>query len=389
MTTSRSIGRDPRADDRTRAVIASLLGSGGKKSPSYFLDLADRIESLLDVTRTGGEIAGYRLVRLLGHGNSGVVYLGEREGHLEEPGVAVKLLIPGRADEAARSRFLREGEALLGLRHPGIVRMMDRGVTEDGISYLVRERVDGVRIDRFCDHHRLTVAERLRLVLQLCDAVAYAHRQGVAHGDLKPGNVLVEREGIVRLIDFSSAALLPQGGPSSRGAPAELTTRFTPGYASPEQLRGRQPARPADIYAMGVLLYELLTGQLPRHRKARKTRSGASPGPGVMSMELGIACQRREDPASAREAAHRRSTTVPKLRRRLRGGLEDAVQRALHSEPGRRYQQIEELAEDIARQVEPKGDAADVIRRHPLAAGLVGAGVAAVAVGGLLASRGE
>ena len=370
-------------------MIASLLGSAGSGSPSYFLDLADRIEGLLDATRTGSEIAGYRLVRLLGHGGSGVVYLGRHVESQEEPEVAVKLLVPGLADEAARSRFLREGDALRNLRHPNIVRMLDRGVTEDGTPYLVRERVDGVAIDRYCDEHRLSISERIQLVLQLCDAIAYAHRQGVVHGDLKPGNVLVEPEGAVRLIDFSSAALLPQGGPSSRGAPAELTTRFTPGYASPEQLRGRQPARPAEIYALGVLLYELLTGQLPRHRKAGKTRFGASPAPGVMSMELGIACQRREDPASAREAAHRRSTTVPKLRRRLRGGLEDAVQRALHSEPGRRYQQIEELAEDIARQVEPKGDAADVIRRHPLAVGLVGAGVAAVAVGGLLASRDE
>jgi len=321
-------------------------------------------------------------VRLLGHGGSGVVYLGEREGHPTEPQVAVKLLIPGLVDEAARQRFRREAESLQELRHPNVVRMLDSGITEDGTPYLVRERVEGLPIDQYCDEHRLSVSERIQLMLRLCDAVAYAHRRGVVHGDLKPGNVLVEPTGTVRLIDFSSAARVPYGEQPVKQERIRSAPSFTPDHASPERLRGDALARTDDIYAVGVLLYELLTGQVPRWSAEGGAEPGAAPVSAVVPMTR---CLSRHAPEDARDLASGRRSTVPGLRRQLRA-LDVAVQRALHPDPDRRYQEIEDLAAEIIRRSDqiPSGGLAEFIRLHPLIASLLGAGVAGLAARALL-----
>jgi len=385
-------GLERNATDRTRAVIAALLGSSGGTGPGFFLNLADRLESVLDGTRTGSDVGGYRLVRLLGHGGSGVVYLGERPDDPDHPEVAVKVLVPGLADESAQRRFLREATALRNLRHPGIVRLLEGGVTDDGAPYIIRESVKGTPIDRYCEVERLTVSDRLRLFLQVCEAVAYAHRMGVVHGDLKPANVLVDEEESVRVIDFSSSALLAFADGSAR----REGIAFTPSHASPEQRQGGALRRRTDVYGLGVLLHELLTGELPR-------RSGAAPasapkharhGP-VVSMDRCLTWLRRDDPARLWEAVRQRRTSFRRMRRALQGGLEDVVQRALQVEMDARHSNVEELAAEIRRELARQGSREEtrdaspyyLLRRPSVPLILLGSGVLFLAVRALLPSR--
>ncbi|HVG11107.1 MAG TPA: protein kinase [Thermoanaerobaculia bacterium] len=251
-------------------------------------------------------VGPYRLVRLLGRGGMGEVYLAERDDGEYRGEVAIKLLAGGGAFGGERERRLRqERQILASLRHPGIATLYDGGITDDGQPYLVMEYVDGQPIDQYCDEHRLTLRERLELFAKVCDAVQYAHARQVVHRDLKPSNLLVTPDGASKLLDFGIAKLLDDAGEPTR---AEVRV-FTPRRAAPEQMRGETVCTATDVYALGVLLFELLNGRLP-----------------FQGDEEGL--------------------EVP---RELRGDLESILTRALARRPEDRYAAAGWLAADVRR----------------------------------------
>src|SRR5262249_22436334 len=214
---------------------------------------------------TGRRIGPYRLIRLIGHGGMGAVYLGVRDDDQYQKQVAIKLLKRGMDTDFMLSRFRQERQILANLEHPFIARMMDGGATEDGLPYFVMEYVDGVPITKYCGEKSLSIPERLRLFRLVCEAVQYAHQNLVVHRDIKPSNILTTKEGIPKLLDFGIAKVLD---PLTRdgGTVTQRELRMlTPDYASPEQVKGFQISTATDTYSLGAVLYELFAGQRP-HR---------------------------------------------------------------------------------------------------------------------------
>ena len=212
----------------------------------------------------GRRIGAYRIVRELGRGGMAAVYLAERADEQFRKQVAIKLVKPGMDGDAILDRFRRERQILAGLDHPHIATLLDAGTTDDGLSYFIMEYVEGQSIESYCNTHRLSTRERLNLFSLVCAAVQHAHDHHVVHRDLKPSNILVTEAGIPKLLDFGIAKLLT---PESAAATANPTIGglrpMTPAYASPEQVRGEPMTPASDVYALGVLLYELLTGRPP------------------------------------------------------------------------------------------------------------------------------
>ncbi len=207
-----------------------------------------------------GRVGPYSLIRLLGAGGIGSVYLAERTLAGVPQRVALKVLAPHAAGPSFIERFHREQHILASLDHQNITRMLDAGVSDTGQPYLVMEYIDGVHLDDFCDRRQLGITARIQVFLQICDAVAYAHRNLIVHLDLKPSNILVTEDGLVKLLDFGTSKLIQ---------PETLLTTTvlaTPAYASPEQLRNEPVTTACDIYSLGAILFELLTGQLDRAR---------------------------------------------------------------------------------------------------------------------------
>ena len=274
-------------------------------------------------------VGPYRLVRELGRGGMGAVWLAEREGAFRQE-VALKLVKLGMDTVEVVRRFERERQLLADLDHPGIVRLLDGGATESGRPYLVLELVDGVPLDQHCRERALDVDARLALFADVCEAVASAHALGVVHRDLKPSNVLVTGDGTAKVLDFGIAKVLSEDGPE-----ISLLTRtgerlLTPRYAAPEQVRGEECTPATDVYALGVLLYELLTDRPP--------------------YEVETATLREIETAVCDETPRRPSAlTGGTLRRRLAGDLDVIALRALAKEPTRRYRDAEHLALDVRR----------------------------------------
>ena len=306
-----------------------------------------------------GKIVGpYRLLQELGRGGMGVVYLAERADGAFEQRVALKLVKRGMDSDEILRRFRAERQILAGLRHPGIARLLDGGRTDDGRPYLAVEHVEGEPIDAYCDRRRLPIDARLRLFEQVCEAVQYAHRNLVVHRDLKPSNILVtEEDGVahVKLLDFGIAKLLNPGaaGHLSDDAAQSLAVQtrtglwvMTPEYAAPEQVRGEQPSTATDVYALGVLLYELLTGHRPYRVPSRVARE----------VERAILEDEPERPSTALTKApdaavlsRARAADTGRLRRRIAGDLDMICLMALRKEPDRRYHSAALLLDDIRR----------------------------------------
>ena len=278
-------------------------------------------------TRVGQKLGAWRVVRELGRGGMGVVYLGEREDGQFRQRAAIKLLSAALASEGRRARFLAERQLLAELEHPGIARLIEGGATEDGLPWFALEYVDGVGLTEFCAREALTVDARLRLLLQVCDVVRFAHSRLVVHRDLKPGNILVTADGQVKLLDFGIAKLLD----AARADATHELRPLTPAYAAPEQQRGGSVTVATDVWALGVLLYELLTGRRPFEAPE-----------GDAAALIDAVLHRDPPPPSAvvGDAA---------LARQLRGDLDTIVLRALAKEPERRYASVESLADDLQR----------------------------------------
>lgn len=299
-------------------------------------------------------IGPYQLLEVLGEGGMGTVYLARRDDSQYRQDVALKLMRPGLNARDLETRFRTERQILASLQHPNVARLLDGGVTGDGRPYLVMEYVQGIPLTRHCDEHRLTIPERLRRFQVVCRAVQFAHRNLVVHRDLKPGNIMVTDEGEVKLLDFGIAKMLD---PSSLELPvAETQTDvrvMTPEYAAPEQVRGESVTTATDVYALGVLLYELLTGhrpyRLPGKRQSEIERIICEEMPTRPSTIVGQPVAHSDDAESSVEISAARSTGPDRLRRTLRGDLDNIVLRALAKEPERRYASAEQLAEDVDR----------------------------------------
>ncbi|HET9480691.1 MAG TPA: serine/threonine-protein kinase, partial [Candidatus Polarisedimenticolia bacterium] len=282
----------------------------------------------------GTRIGAWRIEREIGRGGMGTVYLASRADEQFQRTIALKLVRGAVTPETLR-RFLDERRILASLDHPNIARLLDGGATPDGLPYFVMEHVEGLPIDRFCDERTLAVKDRLRLFLQVCDAVQYAHARLVVHRDLKPGNVLVSRDAAVKLLDFGIAKLLApdpaSGEPLQTGVSA---LRMTPEYASPEQVRGATVTTAADVYSLGVMLYELLSGRRP-HEVTGMT-------PAAIERTLS-----EDEPIRPSAAA-----PGPRDAKALTGDLDSIVMKALRKEPEQRYGSVEQLAEDIRRHLD-------------------------------------
>ena len=295
----------------------------------------------------GQRMGAYRLLRLLGEGGMGSVYLAEREEGDFRQRVALKLVRADFLGEEGRMRFLRERRILAQLAHPHIAQLHDGGVAADGTPYFTLEYVEGEPITRYCDARRLAIHERVRLVLQVCAAVAYAHRNLIVHRDLKPSNIFVAADAQVKLLDFGIAKLLD--APAGEGQTATHSRMMTPEYAAPEQVLGDTITTATDVYAIGVLLYELLCGRLPYARadagSISFSKAVVEEAPEPVHRALGRVSTRG---ASGADLAAARGAALPHLRRALRGDLDRIAQRALAKSPEARYATVGALAADLS-----------------------------------------
>jgi len=297
--------------------------------------------------QSGVRLGPYELIRLLGAGGMAEVWLARRADGAFTREVALKLPMLTRLQAGLEARFARERDILASLEHPHIARLYDAGVGAEGLPYLSMEYVQGEPLTDWCDAHRLGIPERLRLFLQVLEAVQYAHEKHVIHRDLKPSNILVTESGQARLLDFGVARLLE----AEKTDQTELTSVYgralTPDYASPELLRGDPIDARSDLYSLGVLLYELLSGTRPYRLK-----SAASIG----LLDQAIATLEVKKPSMQLEqaAATTRSSTVEQLARQLRGDLDAIVLMALAKEPAQRYPSAAALTEDLRRFLDGK-----------------------------------
>ncbi|HEX7062133.1 MAG TPA: tetratricopeptide repeat protein [Woeseiaceae bacterium] len=306
----------------------------------------------------GQRIGPYALVRVIGSGGMGIVYLAERADESFRQQVAIKLVRNRLVDPATEKRLIGERQILANLDHPNIARLLDGGTTADGTPYLVMEHIDGVPIDHYCDSRRLSIDERLDLFRRICSAVHYAHQNLVVHRDIKPTNILVARDGTPKLLDFGIAKLLDPAGMPTDGLTRQGMLMLTPENAAPEQVLDAPITTATDTYALGLLLYRLLCGH-PAYRldgdqrEIAETICGEQPRP--PSTMAGVYWRAPEAGGHDLEVvrpeivARYRDTTVDKLRRRLKGDLDNIVLAALRKEPARRYRSVHELAEDIRR----------------------------------------
>jgi serine/threonine protein kinase/tetratricopeptide (TPR) repeat protein len=303
---------------------------------------------------SGRRVGPYTVLREIGRGGMGTVYLARRTDGQYDRDVALKV-IQSRLHARERSRFLAERQILAGLSHPGIAPLYDGGLTDDGQPYFTMEYVNGEPIGRYCDAHALDITARLRLFRSVCDAVGAAHRSLVVHRDLKPTNILVTADGAVKLVDFGIAKPLDPNVAADTTRPGAAL--FTPQYASPEQVRGAAITTASDVYSLGAVLYQLLTG-VKAHRFTSLTPADVErtvcehdpppPSSAIAALRSG-AGGAAIDPD---EIARVRRIRLDRLKRRLAGDLDTIVMKALHKDPARRYASVDLLQQDIANHLD-------------------------------------
>jgi non-specific serine/threonine protein kinase/serine/threonine-protein kinase len=305
-------------------------------------------------------IGPYRIVRLLGEGGMGRVYLAQRADETFRKQAAVKVIKRGMDTDAIVRRFRQERQAMASLDHPNVAKLLDGGTTDEGLPYFVMDYVEGLPVDEYCDRHRLTIAERLQLFRTVCSAVHHAHRNLIVHRDLKPDNIQVTADGVPKLLDFGIAKVLNPGALLQTLDLADGAARcMTLDYASPEQVRGEPITTASDVYSLGVLLYELVTGHRPYRLDGRPPqeveqticeRDPEKPSTIVTRTEELAAPEGGEAIAITPESVSRTREGQPeKLRRRLAGDLDNIILMAMRKEPQRRYASAEQLSEDINR----------------------------------------
>ncbi|MEW5917122.1 MAG: serine/threonine-protein kinase [Gemmatimonadota bacterium] len=394
-------------DADLRREVEQLLQSCAKAS-GFLEELPGHLAAELLAERsapTGRRIGPYVVSGEIGRGGMGVVYLAERNDGQFKQRVALKVLPHGLESDHAIRRFLEERQILASLVHPGIARLLDGGVTDDELPYFAMEYVDGTSIDKYCDKRQLSIEERLRLFAEVCDAVQYAHQNLVVHRDLKPSNIFVTEDGSVRLLDFGIAKLVSSDVPNEAAEAQDITGTagrwLTPRYASPEQMCGKPITTVSDVYTLGVLLYELLTGHSPYHLAAltpaelsRAVCEQEAPRPSVAVLRHFTIT--RSDGSTVdiapEDAARARGLRPDRLARRLQGDLDTIVLTAMRKDTARRYASAGVLADDVRRHlagrpVRARPDtltyrASRFVRRHRVAVSVGGALVLSLIIGG-------
>ncbi|HLG14769.1 MAG TPA: serine/threonine-protein kinase [Blastocatellia bacterium] len=401
------------ADRKLRAEVESLLVSDGqaeqeeKEVQRAIHRVAEEFVEEGSLSEGRRRIGPYELVEELGRGGMGAVYLGQRADESYQKQVAIKLIKRGMDTDEVLARFRHERQILANLDHPNIARLLDGGTTEDGLPYFVMEHIEGQPIDQYCATRELSIFERLKLFRTVCSAVSYAHQNLVVHRDLKPGNILVTADGVVKLLDFGIAKLLhAEPGALTLTATAIGLRAMTPEYASPEQVRGETMTTASDVYSLGVLLYELLTGRRPYQFK------GSTP----LEIERVITVEEPPKPSTAVsrqppvvngrwpvEADDNRRwrdghRTAKKLSRQLEGDLDNIVLMAIRKDPQRRYASVEQFSEDIRRHLAGRPviartdtlgyRAGKFVKRHRVGVGMAAAVLSLmIAIGAILAAQ--
>jgi serine/threonine-protein kinase len=343
--------REPQIAADLRQVLAAQAGS---RFGSFLNGQAVAPPDEARYAKQGELIGNYRILRELGHGGAAVVYLAARaDGHFEHR-VALKILRFGPEGGEDRRHFAQERQILASLDHPAIGRLIDGGITATGLPYLAMEYVEGMPIDRYCNEQRLSLHGRLKLFVKVAEAVQYAHRRLIVHRDLKPSNILVTRDGAVKLLDFGIAKLLEPELMAHAAPPTrEVIRLMTPEYASPEQARGDPITTATDIYQLGLLLYELLTGRAPYDLQGCKPIDAlriicesepVRPSQALVRSDANQGAQAKSDRAMISEA---HASTAHRIRRQLRGDLDAVLLMALRKEPERRYTSVEQFTNDI------------------------------------------
>ena len=351
-------------DNLVRSEVESLLRS--HQEDDAFLEQPAAVEAadLMGSAQgvwIGRRLGPYELLEEIGEGGMGAVYRAVRSDGLYDKQVAIKLIRAGLNTEFFVARFTNERQILAGLEHPNIARLLDGGVTEEGLPYVVLEFVSGVPIDEYCARHDLPIAERLKLFRTVCSAVQYAHQNLVVHRDLKPGNILVAEDGMPKLLDFGIAKILDPAKEGTEGDRTLTVMRvMTPDFASPEQVRGDPITTASDVYSLGVILYLLLTGRRPYrvsctapHEIIRAISDTDPEKPSTAVTRL----EKRENSVRTNSSTGQTNpveadTKREKLRRALSGDLDNIVLKALRKEPARRYATVEQFSEDVRRHLE-------------------------------------
>ena len=358
-------------DDELRGRVEKLLDSHSDvgsflASPAIMdagvITAVDEIVRSDHNDRIGQRIGPYEILREIGRGGMGTVFLAVRADDQYRKEVAIKIVNRGMDTDTILRRFVMERQILANLEHPNIARLLDGGTTLDGLPYFVMEYVEGQPITEYCDARRLTTTQRLELFRQVCGALQYAHQNLVVHRDIKPSNILVTGGGVPKLLDFGIAKLLSPGWATETGeATASMVRLMTPEYASPEQFRGLSITTSSDVYGLGILLYELLTGRHPYRLASRRPEEVVQIILHDEAVKPSVVITRAVDTTNAgnvepstgtSDSAQTREGTVERLRRRLSGDLDNIVLKALRKEPQRRYASVQEFSEDIRRHLE-------------------------------------
>ncbi len=345
-------------DAEVRAEVESLLASEDQDATLLDRPVGEILGEVLPPgPATGRHFGPYRTEREVGRGGMAVVYAAVRDDDQYRKQVAIKLIKRGMDTDAIVARFLKERQILANLEHPNIARLLDGGMTDDGLPYLVMEFVEGIPIDRYCDQQKLSTDARLDLFRKVCAAVHFAHQNLVVHRDLKPSNILVDTTGVPKLLDFGIAKLLADDRVQATVPTVDGLRPMTPEYASPEQIRNHPVTTASDTYALGVLLYLLLTGHRPyrflSRTQAEIERAICERDPLKPSTVLDLETTRPQAQENAETPAEwvsqSRGVSLQRLRRKLSGDLDNIVLMALQKAPERRYGSVEQLSEDIRR----------------------------------------
>jgi serine/threonine protein kinase/tetratricopeptide (TPR) repeat protein len=381
-------------DSDLRDSVEALLASDQRTEDPLVNAIGAAAESLLEEHQDrllGTRIGPYRVTSILGQGGMSTVYRAERDDSQYQQTVAIKVLHHAVLHPRLRSRLHSERHILATLDHPSIARLIDSGDLDDGTPYLVMEHVDGESIDVYCDSRTLFVRERLEMFVQVCTAVQYAHRNLIVHRDIKAANIFVTGDGTAKLLDFGIAKLLAPESLSHTLPVTRLQERIlTPENAAPEQVLGRTITTATDIYSLGVLLYQLLTGRSPyrllSYSQLQLERAICMDDP-VRPSQMVVSKLSGENDADRSRVSDRRGLSPQRLRTRLSGDLDAIVGMAMRKEPDRRYPSVEALAADVhrhltgrpvrARQGDWRYHSTKFLRRHTLAV----VGVAAIIIG--------
>lgn len=353
------------ADSFVRREVESLIASHEEAGAEVLnpaspptLDLEEEAQFRLP---KGKRIGAYEIVEEIAVGGMGAVYRAVRADGEYKQQVALKIVRSELGVELTGTRFKNERQILASLDHANIAKILDGGTTAEGVPFFVMELVEGQRVDQYCDEHKLPTTERLKLFLQVCSAVQYAHQRLIIHRDIKPGNILVNADGLPKLLDFGIAKILASSEVS--GEPQQtisLMRLLTPQYASPEQIKGEPITTASDVYALGVVLYELLTGRTPYnvltqtpHALSRAVCENEPEKPSTAAMrKITTANTGEGSPTTDSALSAVREGSSEKLSKRLNGDLDNIVLMALRKEPQRRYASVDQFAQDIRRHLQ-------------------------------------